>query len=134
VDNFQRGFDPSDPYVESAINDSVRARLVVYSIYWMSQGRGDQLAGGSFVGQNYLSEVSQATGGKAFWQGTGNPVSFDSFFDELTRRLHNQYELRFNSVLGGKPGVETLKLKLSAPGAEVDAPGEVLVMPAAASH
>jgi hypothetical protein len=131
VDNFQQGFDPSDPYVEAAIKDSVRAHLVVYSIYWKSQGRGDQLARGSFMGQSFLAEVSQATGGKAFYQGTENPVSFEPYFDELTRRLRNQYELRFSSVLGGKPGVEVFKLKLSAPGAEVDAPGEVLVMPAA---
>jgi hypothetical protein len=130
VDNFQHGFDPEDPYVEAAIRDSIRARLIVYSIYWKSQGRGDQLASGSAIGQNFLSEVSQATGGKAFWQGMGNPVSFEPIFDELTRRLRNQYELRFNSALGGKPAVETFRLKLSAPGTEVDAPGEVMVMPA----
>jgi hypothetical protein len=131
VDNFQSGFDPDDPYVEAAIKDSVRARLIVYSIYWKSQGRSGQAGGESFVGQNFLSQVSQATGGKAFWQGMGNPVSFEPYFDELTRRLRNQYELRFSSALGGKPGVETFKLKLSAPGAEVNAPGEVLVMPGA---
>jgi len=131
VDNFQRGFDPDDPYVQAAIRDSVRARLVVYSIYWMSRGNNDQSAIGGFAGQNLLSEVSQATGGKAFWQGSGNPVAFEPYFDELIRRLRNQYELRFDSVVGGKPGVEMFKLKLSAPGAEVDAPGEVLVMPSA---
>lgn len=130
ADNFQRGFDPTDPYVETAINDSVRARLIIYSIFWKSQGRGDQLSAGGFNGQNFLGEVSQATGGKAFYQGTGNPVSFEPYFDELTRRLRNQYELRFNGVPGGKPGVETFKLKLSAPGTEVDAPGEVYVFPA----
>jgi len=99
VDNYQRGFDPSDPYVEAAITDSVRGRLVVYSIYWKSQGGFGQNENN--IGQNFLSEVSQATGGKAFWQGMGNPVSFDPFFDELTRRLRNQYELRFELELVG---------------------------------
>jgi hypothetical protein len=129
VDNYQRGFDPSDPYVDAAINDSVRGRLVVYSIYWKSQGSYGQNENN--IGQNYLSEVTQATGGKAFGLGMGNPVSFDPYFDELTRRLRNQYELRFSGVPGGKPGIETFKLKLSAPGTEVDAPGEVLVAPVA---
>ena len=32
----------------------------------------------------------QATGGKSFWQGMGNPVSFQPYFEELTRRLRNQ--------------------------------------------
>ena len=44
VDNYERRYDPDDPYVQAAINDAVRARLVVYSIYWMNQGRADQTA------------------------------------------------------------------------------------------
>jgi hypothetical protein len=78
-----------------------------------------------------LAQVTQATGGKSFWEGTGNPVSFEPYFDELTRRFRNQYELGFTSSLGSKPEVETLKLKLSAPGTEVDTPQQVLVVPAA---
>jgi hypothetical protein len=129
VDNYNRAFDPDDPYVQTAIHDAVRARLVVYSIYWMSQGRGDTMGGGNVTGQNLLSLVADATGGKTFWQGSGNPVSFQPYFDDLTRRLNNQYELGFTTGLKGKAEVETLKLKLSAPGTEVDTPQQVLVAP-----
>lgn len=130
VDNYERRYDPDDPYVQAAINDAVRARLVVYSIYWMNQGRADRSLYENNAGQNHLVEVAQATGGKSFWEGVGNPVSFEPYLDELTRRLRNQYELRFTSSSGSKPEVETLHLKLSAPGTEVDAPGQVLVTPA----
>src|ERR1700739_4877751 len=41
VDNYERRFDPQDPYVEAAVNDSVRAGLVVYSIYWKDMGRAN---------------------------------------------------------------------------------------------
>ncbi len=129
VDYYQMRYDPEDPYVEAAITDAVKARLVVYSIYWMNQGRADRTAYENNAGQNLLLEVTQATGGKSFWEGMGNPVSFEPYFDELTRRFRNQYELGFNSGLGSKPEVETLKLKLSAPGTEVDTPQQVLVVP-----
>jgi hypothetical protein len=133
VDTFQRRLDLDDPYVRAAITDSVRAGLVVFSIYWKSQGAADNNSLESGAGQSLLSEVSQATGGASFWQGSGNPVSFQPYFDELTRRLHNQYELGFSAPIGGKPEVESFKLKLSVPGSEVDAPQQVLVVPAGAA-
>jgi hypothetical protein len=131
VDNYQRQFDPDDPYVQAAIADSVRARLVVYSIYWKDQGRADSSAYSDNTGQSLAREVTEATGGKSFWEGTGNPVSFEPYLDDLTRRLRNQYELGFTGHVGGKAEVESLKLKLSAPGTEIDAPQQVLVAPSA---
>ncbi|MGD0890115.1 MAG: hypothetical protein ABR923_01180 [Terracidiphilus sp.] len=129
VDNYDRRFDPDDPYLQAAVTDSVRARMVVYAIYWGDQGLANRTGAANNAGQNLLAEVTQATGGKSFWEGSGNPVSFEPYFDELSRRLKNQYELGFASPLKGKPEVETLKLKLSAPGTEVSAPQQVLVVP-----
>jgi len=130
IDYYYRRYDPEDPYVQSAIKDSVRAGLVVYSIYWENQGRMDRTLYGNDTGQNLLTEVDEATGGSNFWQGVGNPVSFQPYFDELTRRLQNQYEVSFNAPVGGKPDVASFKLKLTAPGADVTAPQEVLLVPA----
>ena len=127
VDQYNLRFDPSDQYVQAAIADSVRARLVVYSIYWRGHGRIDNTQYENNAGQSLLLTVTDATGGKSFWEGTGNPVSFEPFLDELTRRLRNQYELSFVSPLKGKPGVEDMKLKFSVPGSEVDAPLQVFV-------
>jgi hypothetical protein len=131
VDNYNARFDPDDPYVQAAITDSVRAGVVVYSIYWQNQGRFDNSTYASNTGQNLLNEVALATGGKSFWMGTGNPVSFEPYLDELTRRLRNQYELGFLTPLEGKAEVKSLKLKLIAPGTEVDAPQQVMVFPVA---
>lgn len=128
VDNYERRYDPDDPYVQAAINDATRARLVVYSIYWMNQGRSDRTEYAANDGQNLLQQVAESTGGKSFWQGTGNPVSFQSYFEELNRRFRNQYELGFTSV-PSKDGVEELKLKLHAPGTEIDTPQRVFVVP-----
>ncbi|MGD0734307.1 MAG: hypothetical protein ABR976_04130 [Terracidiphilus sp.] len=129
VDNYDRRYDPDDPYMQAAITDSVKARMVVYAIYWADQGAANRTGYANNTGQNLLGLVTDATGGKSFWLGMGNPVSFEPYFEELTRRLNNQYELGFISPLKGKPEVETMKLKLSAPGAEVNAPQQVLVTP-----
>ena len=130
VDPYNPRYDPDDQYVLSAVRDAVKAHLVVYSIYWMDRGRADSTQYENSAGQNLMTEVTDATGGKSFWIGTGNPVSFEPFLDELTRRFRNQYELSFVSPFKGKASVETMKLKLSAPGESVDAPKQVLVVPA----
>jgi hypothetical protein len=130
ADPYQMEYNPDDPYVQAAINDAARARLVVYAIYWESRGRADQTAYENNAGQNLLAQVTQATGGKSFYMGTGNPVSFEAYFEELERRFRNQWELGFQSPSSGKPEVEEFRLKLHAPGTEIDAPQQVLVAPA----
>src|SRR3984885_9530022 len=127
VDEYNRRFDPDDPYVQAAVTDSVRAHLVVYSIYWRNQGRADNTQYENNAGQNLLQIITQATGGKSFWEGTGNPVSFQPYLEELTRRFQNQYELSFVVPMKGKPEVEQIKLKFKAAGSEVDAPQQVFV-------
>lgn len=129
VDNYNRRYDPDDPYLLAAIKDASRARLVVYSIYWRSQGLADNTQYAMNDGQNLLTQVADATGGKSFWQGMGNPVSFQPYFEELNRRLRNQYELGFAAPLNGKADVEEMKLKLHAPGTEITSPNRVFMVP-----
>jgi hypothetical protein len=126
VDNYNPRYDPEDPYVLAAISDAVRARLIIYSIYWTNSGGFDRGMYGQNTGQNLLAEVTEATGGNSYWEGYGNPVSFAPFFADINRRLDNQYELDFMAPFGAKPQIESLKLKLSAP-AKVDAPQQVYV-------
>ncbi len=126
VDYYEMRYDPEDPYVQAAMNDAVRARLIVYSIYWRSQGGFDRTRYAAYDGQNLLAEVTQATGGNSYWEGTGNPVSFVPYFEDIDRRLDNQYELDFMTPTGNKPAMQSLKLTVSAR-AKVDAPQEVYV-------
>ena len=127
VDNYERRFDPDDPYVQTAIKDSVRAGLLVYSIYWRNTGRINNTGYETNAGQNLLLLVTQATGGNSYWQGLGNPVSLQPFFQDLRRRLSNQYEVSFTAPSNGKPEVQSLKLDLHVPSAKVAAPQQVLV-------
>lgn len=127
VDPEIRRLDPDDPYVQAAVNDSVRAGLVVYTLYWVNRTDRDDSSINANSGQSLLIELSQATGGYSYWTGTGNPVSFDSFFEDLNRRLASQYALEFTSRLDRKPEVEQLKLKIDGLGLTVTAPQSVYV-------
>ena len=127
IDNYQPRYDPDDPYVQAAINDSIRAGLTVYSIYWKSQGELSRSPVISSGGQNLLQQVTDATGGYSYWQGLSNPVSFDPYFKDLRVRFEHQYRIRFQASGKNKPEVLSMKLKLSGTEAKLSAPQRVLV-------
>jgi hypothetical protein len=119
-------FDPSNPYVQAATSDAQKAGVIVYSIYYRGAGRADR----SFVvtdgGQNYLTQVSGATGGKVYLEGFGNPVSFAPFLSEIQRKLQNQYELTFAST--AKAGLQPIRVKTSQPNTSLEFPAQVPVV------
>jgi hypothetical protein len=126
VDYYNLRYDPEDPYVQNAMDDAVRAHLIVYAIYWRSADRFDNTSYAASDGQNLLAEVAQETGGYSYWEGTGNPVSFVPYLEDIDRRVDNQYELDFMTAVGDKPEMQTIKLSVSAH-VKVDAPQEVYV-------
>lgn len=134
VDNYHPELDLDDPYVLAAIADSVRAGLVVYSIYWQNQGSFSSTTYAENTGQSLLIEVTEATGGKNLWAGIGNPVSLQPYFEELARRFGNQYELGFSASLDRKPAAETLKVTVGGPSVVVTAPKQVYVDRAGAAE
>ena len=134
VDNYDRRLDLEDPYVQDAINESVRAGLVVYSIYWLNQGLADNTMYANNTGQSLLNIVAEATGGKNLWQGIGTPVSMQPFFEELASRLGNQYELGFSADMNRKPAAEVLQIKVNGSTVQVTAPKQVFVDKAGAAE
>jgi len=130
VDYYDPRYDPEDPYLLAAIDDSVRTHLIVYTIYWRNQGLFDRTGYAAYSGQSLLVELTAATGGSSYWEGFGNPVSLEPYLADVDRRLENQYELDFMTPVGGKPQMASLKLKVRAQ-ATVDAPQQVYVHPAA---
>ena len=77
------------------------------------------------TGQNYLTQVSGATGGKVYTEGFGNPVSFAPFLSDIQHKLQNQYELSFTS--SSKPGLQQIKVKTSQPNTSLLYPASVPV-------
>ena len=68
--------DPQDIYLEKAISDAQRAGMLVHSIYFPEAGHlGHSYWRGNW-GQNYLSELTDETGGELYWcRGWHTPVS-----------------------------------------------------------
>jgi hypothetical protein len=124
---YGRGYDPNDPYVQAAITDAQKAGIIVHSIFFRNTGRFDNSQWTEAGAQSYLTQVSQGTGGRAYYQGFGNPVSFSPFLDDLATRLKNQYELGILTSPRNKAQLQPLKVKVNTPGVKVDAPQSVLV-------
>ena len=71
--------------------------------------------------QSSLSRLSDETGGRAFFQGTGAPVSFEPFIRELDVSLQKQAALTFLST-HLKKGFHRIEVKSSTPGVRLAYP------------
>jgi hypothetical protein len=109
------------PYVSTAIADAQRAGVPVYSIYFSDAGfRGE---GASFSGQGYLTQLADGTGGRAYYQGTGNPVSMAPFLKEFQHAVAETYIATFNAP--GDKNLVRLKLSTSLPGTKLRSTDQV---------
>jgi hypothetical protein len=88
-----RGFDFSSSVDSIDLNRAVKeakARNVsVYSFYAPSVGLTSRNRTAVSFGQSALNRISDETGGRAFFQGT-DFVTFDAYFERLTRTLNEQ--------------------------------------------
>lgn len=112
------------PYVATAVEDAERAGIQVSSIYYSDAG----LRGGAAAlsGQGYLKQVSDATGGEAYYQGSFNPVAFKPFLGKFTRQIAETYVATFNvGSSGGREHLLRLKMSSSVPKLKLRHPSEV---------
>jgi len=107
-----RGVDSSSPGqsldLQRAINEAQRRSVAIYSIYAPSAGNAGGLTG--LNGQSCLQRLSDETGGVAFFEGTGAPVSFDPFIKEIDASISMQIALSYLSTHGDK-GFHRLEIK-----------------------
>lgn len=106
------------PYVAASVSDAQRAGVPVYSIYFSDAGfRRNR---GSFSGQSYLNQLAQATGGIAFYQGIGNPVSMDPYLHQFQQAISETFVATFpvdskNRLVRLRVATNLPKVKLRAP-------------------
>ena len=109
------GAGPDNPYLNRAIDTAQRAGVVVYSIYFPGAGRFGRGYRRINWGQNYLSQLSEETGGEFYWEGNHAPVSLSPYLDNINRRLNEQYLLTFLAEPQNKPGFQTIRLSTEVP-------------------
>ena len=68
-------------------------------------------------GQNHLAQLAEESGGEAYFLGYDTPVSFQPYFEQINRRLANQYLLSFVARPGKKPGLHSIRVRTEVPNA-----------------
>ncbi len=123
VDRYYGNSVIDDPYVDDAIQDAAKHNVMVYSIYLRgagSYGRGDW---GTNVAQSRLSEVSDQTGGHAYFQDFTDPVSVAPFLADFQNRLGHQYELTVQTYAGH--GLQPVEIRSHVRGFRLQGPTRV---------
>lgn len=98
--DLSRGLANSSPAqsldLQRLINEAQRLGVPIYTMYAPSVGGGDL----SLVsnGQSSLQRLSDETGGRAFFQGSGAPVSLDPYLREVDALLSRQFALTYLST------------------------------------
>jgi hypothetical protein len=118
------GPGPENPYLQNAIHDSQKAGVPIHSIYFSSAGHAGHSYWQITWGQNDLSELSEETGGEFYWQGNSNPVAFQPYFQDLNRRLAEQYVVKLD-VPKTHSGFERLRLHTESPRVTLVGPSQI---------
>jgi len=107
-----RGVDSSTPGqsldLQRAISEAQRRGVAIYSIF--APPAAATMAGLTLNGQSCLQRLSDETGGRAFFQGSAAPVSFDPFLKEIDQLLKLQIAYTYLSTHTNK-GFHKLEIK-----------------------
>ena len=120
-----RGFINSSPTqsldLDRAILKAQRKSVAVYSFY--NAGSLTRNAGSSLVlnAQSSLQRLADETGGRAFFQGTISPISFEPFFRDLTLALNRQFALTYLST-HMKKGYHKVQVTSTNPEVKIEHP------------
>lgn len=124
--DISRGFDSSSPSqstdLQRAIKEAQRQGVAVYSFYAPSATsiaiNNQRLVSN---GQGSLQVLANETGGRAFFQGTGAPVSFDPYLRELAGTFMRQIALTYLST-HPKKGFHRIEVSSGRKDIEIDHP------------
>lgn len=108
--------------LQRAIKQAQRLGVAIYSFYAptvTATARNNQFLASN--GQGSLQELAEETGGRAFFQGTSAPVSFDPFLNELGMSFTRQIALTYLST-HGKKGFHRIEISAENTGIELDHP------------
>lgn len=122
--DISRGVDSSSPTqsidLQRSIGEAQRRGVAIYGFYaptLLTEGNLT-LSGNA---QSSLLRLANETGGQAYFQGTGAPVSFDPYIRELNQELTRQAALTYLSTHLNK-GFHRVEVRSSTPGVRVSFP------------
>jgi hypothetical protein len=111
--DISRGIDSAAPGLsldlDRAILKAQRSGTAVYSIYAAATSTNNGNTVLVSYGQGSLNRLTDETGGRAFFQGTSTPVSFEPYLRELGKILSRQFALTFLST-GAKKDLRRIEI------------------------
>ena len=119
-----RGVESSTPGqsvdLDQAILKAQRKSVAIYSFYspTSSTESNSRL---SLNGQGSLEKLSDETGGRAFFQGSIAPISFEPFFKDLNKALNRQFALTYLST-HPKKGYHKIQVTSTNPEVKIEHP------------
>jgi hypothetical protein len=125
VDRYDGTADIDDPYVDAAMHDALKEGVMVYSIYLRGAGNYGRSGWVTNFAQSRLIEVSQETGGYAYFLGFTDPVTISPYLRDFQDRLDNQYRVTIGAL--NEKGVQPVKLRTELPGLKIQAPTHIYV-------
>src|SRR5579884_2170581 len=120
-------FGVSNPYVDSAVQKAQQNGIVIFAIYTPGFGRYYRSYWRMNMGQIHLSQISDETGGEAYFLGFQAPVSYTPYLDDIGQRLRHQYLLTFAAPAHNKPRLVPVRLRTEVPNAELIAADQAWV-------
>jgi hypothetical protein len=128
TDGVDRYFDNSmvvDPYVDESIHDALNQGVMVYSIYLRDAGLYDRGGRTTLFAQSRLIQVSEQTGGYAYFQDFADPVTISPFLNDLQNRFDHQYQVTVEAL--SAKGVQPVQVRSELRGLKIQGPTRVYV-------
>jgi VWFA-related protein len=130
TDYFRGDFSFTSPDLNPTIERAQKQNTNIWSVYAPDDGHRSRQFFRVSRAQANLSQLSDETGGEAFYLGTGAPVTLKPYFDEIGAHLDNQYLLTFNGSGGKKGRFERVRVVTELPNVECLAPSQAFLPPA----
>jgi hypothetical protein len=121
------GYFPDNPYVNAGIESAQKAGIVVYTIYQPSVGHFGHSFWRTTWGQNFLSQLSDETGGEFYAIGYTSAVSYQPFLQQILDAIQHQYVLTFEARPENKSGLQSIRVTVLNKDASIAAPDKVFV-------
>jgi hypothetical protein len=105
--------DPDSPDVTLAFEKAQKAGIMLHTLYARGFGHAGRNLFRVNFGQSNLAQMTDATGGESFFQGTETPISFSPFQEQLDMVLHNQFFLTFTTARSAKKKGELRRFRIT---------------------
>ena len=129
IDYFRGDFGLTSPDLTPVMERAQKQNINVWSIYAPDEGHRSRGFFRVSRAQSNLSQLSDETGGESYYLGTGAPVTFKPYFDEIGVHLSNQYLLTFNGSGGKKGRFERVRVMTELANVEFMSPPQAFLPP-----